>query len=100
MTKTMNEQTNNTLQDQILKILFAEGIGKGLANIAQILMDAAMLIERENHIRADPYQRCVERNGHASSGQVSNLNKQLDEEFAKWRARALPEIRYLILDAT
>jgi hypothetical protein len=30
-----------------------------------------------------------------SLGQVSNLNKQLDEEFAKWRARALPEIRCL-----
>ncbi len=35
-----------------------------------------------------------------SSGQVFNLNKQLDEEFAKWRTRPLPEIRYLILDAT
>jgi len=35
-----------------------------------------------------------------SSGQVSNLNKQLDEEFAKWRSRLLPEIQYLILDAT
>ncbi len=44
MTKTMNEQTNDTLQDQILKILFAEGLGEGLANIAQILMNAAMLI--------------------------------------------------------
>ena len=40
----MNEQTNDTLQDQILKILFAEGLGEGLANIAQILMNAAMLI--------------------------------------------------------
>jgi transposase-like protein len=173
MTKTMNEQTNDTLQDQILKILFAEGLGEGLSNIAQILMNAAMLIERENHIGVGPYQRGVERNGHAngfkprtfqtavgalqlavpqvrdsetpfrtsllekgsrsdralksaiatlyvqgvstrrvtkimeelcgfevSLGQVSNLNKQLDEEFAKWRARALPEIRYLILDAT
>ena len=27
MTKTMNEQTNDTIQDQILKILFAEGLG-------------------------------------------------------------------------
>jgi uncharacterized metal-binding protein len=44
MTKTMNEQTNDTLQDQILKILFAEGLCEGLANIAQILMNAAMLI--------------------------------------------------------
>ena len=46
----MNEQTESTLQDQLLKILFAEGLGDGLANIAQILMNAAMLIERENHI--------------------------------------------------
>lgn len=35
-----------------------------------------------------------------SSGQVSNLNKQLDEEFEKWRTRPLPEIAYLIIDAT
>jgi transposase-like protein len=27
-----------------------------------------------------------------SSGQVSNLNKQLDSEFEKWRTRPLPEI--------
>jgi transposase-like protein len=26
-----------------------------------------------------------------SSGQVSNLNKQLDSEFEKWRNRPLPE---------
>jgi transposase-like protein len=172
-TKTMNEQTDSTLQDQLLKILFSEGLGEGLANIAQLLMNTAMLIERENHIGADPYQRAVQRNGHAngfkprtfqtaigslqlavpqvrssdtpfrtsllekgsrsdralksaiatlyvqgvstrrvtkvmeelcgfevSSGQVSNLNKQLDEEFAKWRSRPLPGIQYLILDAT
>jgi transposase-like protein len=169
----MNERIDDTLQDQLLKILFAEGLGDGLANIAQLLMNAAMLIERENHIGAGPYQRGVERNGHSngfkarsfqtaigalqlavpqvrgsdtpfrtsllekgsrsdralksaiatlyvqgvstrrvtkvmeelcgfevSSGQVSNLNKQLDEEFAKWRSRPLPEIQYLILDAT
>jgi transposase-like protein len=27
-----------------------------------------------------------------SLGQVSDLNKQLDEEFKKWRTRPLPEI--------
>jgi putative transposase len=35
-----------------------------------------------------------------SSGQVSNLNKQLDSEFEKWRTRTLPPIIYLTLDAT
>jgi transposase-like protein len=35
-----------------------------------------------------------------SSGQVSNLNKQLDAEFEKWRTRPLPPILYMTLDAT
>ncbi len=35
-----------------------------------------------------------------SSGQVSHLTKGLDVEFVKWRARPLPEILYLTLDAT
>jgi len=35
-----------------------------------------------------------------SSGQVSNLTKELDVEFAKWRSRPLPDIIYLTLDAT
>jgi transposase-like protein len=136
-------------------------------------MNAAMLLEREKHIGAAPYQRGAERNGYAngfkprsfqtgigalelsvpqvresdspfrtsllekgsrsdralksaiatmyvegvstrrvtrimeqmcgfevSSGQVSNLNKQLDSEFGKWRSRPLPEISSMTLDAT
>lgn len=35
-----------------------------------------------------------------SSGQVSNLTRELDVEFAKWRSRPLPDIIYLTLDAT
>lgn len=35
-----------------------------------------------------------------SSGQVSNLTRELDVEFAKWRSRPLPGIIYLTLDAT
>ena len=169
----MNEQANPTLQDQLINILFAQGLGDGLVHIAELLMNAAMLIERENHIGLGPYQRGEQRNGHAngfkprtfqtavgalqlavpqvrasdspfrtsllekgsrservlksaiatlyvqgvstrrvtkvmeelcgfevSSGQVSNLNKQLDDEFEKWCTWALPEIQYMLLDAT
>ena len=35
-----------------------------------------------------------------SSGQVSNLNRQLDAEFERWRGRPLPPIAYMTLDAT
>ena len=74
----MNKQIEPTLQDQLLKILFADGLGEGLANIAQLLTNAAMLIERENHLGADPYQRGVERNGHANqNGRVSHFNIQI-----------------------
>lgn len=169
----MNEQIHNNSEDSLINLLFDSGLQNALPKIAEILMNAAMFIERERHIGAAPYQRSVERNGNSngfkprtfqtgigaldlsvpqvrgsdepfrttllekgsrsdralksaistmyvegvstrrvtkimeqmcgfsvSSGQVSNLNKQLDEEFGKWRLRPLPEIAYLIIDAT
>lgn len=169
----MNERTNDNSESSLLNLIFDEGLQEALPRIAEILLNAAMLIERERHIGAAPHQRGVERNGYAngfkprtfqtgigalnlalpqvrdsqdpfrtsllekgsrsdkalksaiatmyiegvstrrvtkimeqmcgfevSSGQVSNLNKQLDEEFEKWRTRPLPEIAYMTLDAT
>ena len=169
----MDEQYQSTRQDPLINLLFDDGLQNALPRIAEILMNAAMLLERETHIGAAPYQRGIERNGYAngfksrtfqtamgsldlaipqvresgtifrtsllekgsrseralksaiatmyvegvstrritkvmeelcgfevSSGQVSNLNKQLDAEFEKWRTRPLPPITYLTLDAT
>jgi putative transposase len=169
----MDEHNQTTLHDPLINLLFDGGLQNALPRIAEILMNAAMLLERESHIGAAPYQRGTQRNGYAngfkprtfqtgigalelsvpqvresdspfntsllekgsrsdralksaiatmyvegvstrrvtrimeqlcgfqvSSGQVSNLNKQLDEEFAKWRTRPLPAIIYLIIDAT
>lgn len=169
----MNEHNQTTLHDPLINLLFDGGLQNALPRIAEILMNAAMLLERETHIGAAPYQRGTERNGYAngfkprtfqtgigalelaipqvresdspfhtsllekgsrsdralksaiaimyvegvstrrvtrimeqmcgfqvSSGQVSNLNKQLDSEFEKWRGRPLPEIAYMTLDAT
>ena len=170
----MNEQYNDTLSQELINILLQQGLSDGLKTVAQTLMNTAMLLERQQHLNASPYQRGVEeRNGFAngfkprtfqtalgalelsvpqvresetpfrtsllekgsrseralksaiatmyingvstrkvtkvmeklcgfevSSTQVSNLNKTLDEEFHKWRTRPLPDIQYLILDAT
>lgn len=169
----MNEHQQHNLSDHLINILLDDGLSEGLVTIAQILMNAAMLIERQQHIGVAPHQHSNERNGHAngfkprkfqtsfgqldlavpqvrgsdeifrtslleqgsrsdralksaiatmyvqgvstrrvtsiveelcgfevSSGQVSNLNKRLDEEFKKWRERELEEMRYLIVDAT
>ena len=169
----MNELKQTTQQDPLINLLFDDGLQNALPRIAEILMNAAMLLERENHIGAAPYQRGAQRNGYAngfkprsfqtgigalelsvpqvresdtvfrtsllekgsrsdralksaiatmyvegvstrrvtrimeqmcgfevSSGQVSNLNKQLDSEFEQWRNRPLPAISHMILDAT
>jgi len=169
----MDEQNQTIRQDQLINLLFDDGLQNALPRIAEILMNAAMLLERETHLGAAPYQRGTERNGYAngfksrtyqtgmgalnlaipqvrqsdavfrtsllekgsrsdralksaiatmyvegvstrritkimeelcgfevSSGQVSNLNKQLDDEFEKWRTRPLPPIVYMTLDAT
>ena len=169
----MDEQPNLTLSNQLINILLKDGLSEGLTQIAEMIMNAAMLVERERHIGAAPHQRGAERDGYAngykprsyqtsfgqlelsvpqvrdssepfrtsllekgsrsdralksaiatmylqgvstrrvtkvmeelcgfevSSGQVSKLNQQLDEEFDKWRKRSLPEIKYLKIDAT
>jgi putative transposase len=44
----------------------ANNRGNALPRIAEILMNTAMLLERETHIGAAPYQRGVERNGYAN----------------------------------
>jgi len=169
----MDEHTQNNSHNAFINLLLEDGLQDALPKIAELLMNTAMLLERERHIGAAPHQRNVERNGYAngfkprtfqtalgslelaipqvrhsdapfhtslleqgsrsdralksaiatmyvqgvstrkvtkvmeqlcgfevSSGQVSNLNKQLDEEFEKWRNRPLPEVLHLTVDAT
>ena len=170
----MDEHKQTIRQDPLINLLFEDGLQNALPRIAEILMNAAMLLEREKHIGAAPYQRGAnDRNGYAngfksrnfqtgigalelsvpqvrqsdtpfrtsllekgsrsdralksaiatmyvegvstrrvtrimeqmcgfevSSGQVSNLNKQLDSEFEKWRNRPLPGISFMTVDAT
>lgn len=169
----MDEQKHDNLGDQLINTLLSDGLSNGLITIAQTLMNAAMLVEREQHLGAAPHERSSNRNGYAngfkprsfhtsfgnldlavpqvrdssevfrtsllekgsrsdralksaiatmyvqgvstrrvtkvveelcgleiSSGQVSKLNKQLDEEFEQWRHRPLEEMRYLTIDAT
>ena len=62
----MDEQNQTTHQHPLINLLFDDGLQKALPRIAEILMNAAMLLEREIHIGAAPYQRGIERNGYAN----------------------------------
>jgi len=50
----MDEQNYPTHQDPFLNLLFNDGLQNALPRIAEILINAAMLLERETHIGAAP----------------------------------------------
>lgn len=170
---TVTKPQNDTAASDPINLLLEHGLADGLPRIAEMLINAAMLLERTAHLQAAPHQRTGERDGHANgfkprslttalgklqlaipqvrgssepfrtslletgsridralktaiaemylqgvstrrvtkvleelcgleitSTQVSRLTAELDEEFDKWRNRPLPEIAFLILDAT
>jgi len=169
----MNEQNQTNQENEFINLMLNGGLGEGAPRIMELIMNAAMIVERSAHLNAMPHQRCEERTGYANgfkprtlsttmgkldlampqvrnseepfyssllekgsrserslkasiaemyvqgvstrkvtkimetmcglsvtSGQVSKLTAELDGEFEKWRSRPLPEIIYLILDAT
>ena len=69
----MDEQNHPTHQDPFLNLLFNDGLQNALPRIAEILINTAMLLERETHIGAAPYQRGVERNGYANGFKSRNF---------------------------
>jgi len=62
----MNEQNKPTQIDDLFNLLFESDLSNALPKIAQTLLNAAMLLEREKHLRASPYQRGTDRNGYAN----------------------------------
>jgi putative transposase len=62
----MDEQHQITDLNDLINLLLQGGLGEGLPRIAEVLMNAAMLVERTKHLGAGPYERVEARNGHAN----------------------------------
>jgi putative transposase len=72
----MTEDPNQTLPDSILNPILNSGM-EGLPEAIAILVNQAMLIERQNHIGAVPYQRTESRDGHANGFKERQLNTRV-----------------------
>ena len=169
----MTGHTNDTLTHDTINTLLQNGLFEGIPLIAEMLANAAMILERTHHLKAGAYERCEARDGQSNgfkpkglqtsfgklalnvpqvrgssepfqsslfekgsrtdralkvaiaemylqgvstrrvttvmeklcgmevtSCQVSRLTAELDVQFEQWRTRPLPEIAFLILDAT
>jgi len=169
----MTGHTNDTLTNDTINTLLQNGIFEGIPLIAEMLANAAMILERTHHLGVGAYERGEARDGQSNgfkqrglqttfgklslnvpqvrgssepfqsslfekgsrtdralkvaiaemylqgvstrrvttvmeklcgmevtSCQVSRLTGELDVQFNLWRTRPLPQIAFLILDAT
>ena len=64
--QTMDEQKQINTQDDLINLLLTNGISDGMQPVMQLLLNAAMLIERSTHLNAQPHERGAERNGYAN----------------------------------
>lgn len=71
-------QQQHTPIDQVLELLQEQGTD-GLLEAARILLDAAMLFERERFINATPYERTSARRDYANGFKPKRLRTRLGE---------------------
>ena len=72
----MTYQNEFTLSEALLEQLTAEGL-EALPTLFQVLLNAAMQIERQKHLGAAPHERTEERTGHANGYKDKTLNTRL-----------------------
>jgi len=60
----MTYQDDFTLPTELLKQLTEKGL-EGLSDMIRVLVNKAMRVERQNHLRARPYERTERRRGYA-----------------------------------
>lgn len=73
----MTGQTDDTLTRDSINLLLENGLADGLPRIAELLMNAAMIIERSAHLQAAPHERTEQRNGHANGFKSRSLGTSL-----------------------
>ena len=74
----MTYQNEFTLSEALLGQLTAEGL-EALPTLFQVLLNAAMQIERQKHLGAAPYERTQERTGRANGYKDKTLNTRLGQ---------------------
>ena len=73
----MTGHTDDILSRDSINLLLENGLADGLPRIAELLMNAAMIIERSSHLQAGPHERTEQRNGHANGFKPRGLATSL-----------------------
>jgi putative transposase len=83
----MTRQPDCTLSDDLMRMIAEQGLD-ALPELIRIMLNAAMQAERQQYLRAAPYQRTTERQGYANGYKPKTLTTRVgDITFA------LPQVR-------
>ena len=74
----MTYQDNCTLPNRLLEQIATEGM-EYIPEMVRILINAAMLIERQKTLNAKPYERTEERRGHANGFKPKTVRTRIGE---------------------
>jgi putative transposase len=74
----MTPHENDTRSDLFLEMLTHQGLD-ALPELFRLLLNHAMLLERERHLGAGPYERTPERRGHSNGFKEKTLQTRLGE---------------------
>ena len=74
-----NEDTSSADTFSSLLPLLSSGSDSRFRDALQLLLNASMLLERQQHLRAEPHERSEERNGHANGFKERSLQTRLGE---------------------
>ena len=84
----MTGHPHDTLTDDTINTLLQNGLYEGIPLIAEMLTNAAMILERASHLRVGPYER-----GEARDGQANGLKSRgLQTSFGKLSLN-VPQVR-------
>jgi putative transposase len=83
----MTYEHDSTLSQALLEQLSAQGT-QALPDLFRILLNAAMQIERQQHLKAAPHERSEERTGHANGFKDKTLATRVGQVTV-----AVPQVR-------
>lgn len=83
----MTLQTNDTVLEDICELLAKHGTNE-IVQVMTILLNNAMLLERQHHLQASAYERTEERNGYANGFKPKTLHTRVGELTV-----AVPQVR-------
>ena len=81
MTCTSENTANEGAEESLLSLcsLLRGGSDSRFRDALQLLLNASMLLERQQHLRAEPHERSEERNGYANGFKERQLQTRLGE---------------------